>query len=234
MNDLTEHIILAKPVIGCSKDCSYCYAKKLAKDKELTWDFSTPFLAENWEEEITAYPNSVYMLTGMSDIAEWEMPWLSSILDEVEKHPENQYLALTKRPEDIKFSCPSLGNFWLGVSVTNKEDLHRISELRSLNFKNKFIAFEPLQEDLGDLGDTTSFSWCSIGQEIGDREDKVLCEKQWVLNILSQWCTDVLMKDNIRDLMGDYFQQSLPEGLSSLLKEDTVSTLYQEVKSTNK
>jgi protein gp37 len=59
-----------------------------------------------------------------------------------------------------------LRNVWLGVSVEDRARLSRIESLRHTPAAIRFISFEPLLEDLGDL-DLRGISWCIAGGESG-------------------------------------------------------------------
>ncbi len=59
-----------------------------------------------------------------------------------------------------------LPNVWLGVSVENKETLHRIETLKDTPAAVRFVSFEPLLEDLGALI-LDGIHWAIIGGESG-------------------------------------------------------------------
>lgn len=69
----------------------------------------------------------------MADIfGEWvPNSWIEDILDTCGKHPQHNYLFLTKNPKRYtQYGVPSgKGNMWYGTTVTNSEDMERIYQL---------------------------------------------------------------------------------------------------------
>ena len=104
-----------------------------------------------------------------------------------QEFPDKQFQILTKRPEraysyfmgyEVPYNC------WIGTSIGIKESLSRMNYIKSINAKIRFISFEPLLEDLGEL-DLTGISWVIIGGE----SDLVAPRKmnpEWAENIISQ------------------------------------------------
>ena len=76
-----------------------------------------------------------------------------------------------------------LPNVWLGVSVENRAALSRVELLRQVPAAVRWISFEPLLEDLGDL-DLAGVSWAVIGGESGPgyRQMKI----DWLRDIVTQ------------------------------------------------
>lgn len=100
------------------------------------------------------------------------------------ENPQHQFQILTKRAErlrDASYRLPLLPNVWLGVSVENREQLHRIVSLRRANAQIRFISFEPLLENLGDL-QLSGIDWCIVGGESGPGAREM--EEAWVNSIL--------------------------------------------------
>lgn len=228
MTDLTSKIKLAHPVVGCTGTCEYCYAKKINMEhwyNKQGWE--NPLLLENWEEELTSEVPAVFMVTGMSDLADWQQSWITQVWNYIEKHPEHQFLFLTKRPEDIHIQW-DMSNIWIGVSITKKEELSKIDSLRELSFNNKFVAFEPLLEDLGQIN-LDNISWISIGKELGDRPDRVVPSHMWIRSIVKQFNGPVLMKSSLRYMMGTEFKQQLPSSLENIVLDSSVNEDYIEV-----
>ena len=55
-----------------------------------------------------------------------------------------------------------LPNVWLGVTVESPKYLHRIDTLRSVPAAVRFVSFEPLLQDVGDV-DLTGIGWVIVG-----------------------------------------------------------------------
>jgi protein gp37 len=93
-------------------------------------------------------------------------------------------LLLTKRPENFNMIPLSLADsVWLGVSVEDRKNKHRIDILRQTPAALRFLSLEPLLEDLGEL-DLTGISWCIIGGESGPGARR--CDVDWIRKIVWQ------------------------------------------------
>lgn len=231
--DLTSKVILCRPVIGCSIDCPFCYAKRENEKYQWSEDFKKIKLMDDYIEQLTQYNEAVYMVTGYSDLSEWSEEIVKKIFKICADHPQNQYLFLTKRPYDINFGC-TLDNVHLGVSVCKREDKSRIDTLLKLNFQHKYVAFEPLLEYLGNV-DLEGIEWISIGRELGDREDKVIPEDMWIRNLyLHAVGKRILMKSSLKEIVPDIFTQQLPDVLQNCIDSTRTSQAYLNVLENNK
>ena len=185
MHDKIRDMKSLNPVIGCSIGCPYCYAKRINERFSHTPDFTKPqFFPERLEKLYRKKP-TMWFLTSMSDISDWDPFWIKTVLSVIKKNPQHQYLFLTKRPNKLDMDLRGL-NVWPGVTVTCKADLHRISELQQHVKSDRYsVTFEPLFEDLGQI-DLRGISWVVIGTETGNRKDKVIAKKEWIMNIAEQ------------------------------------------------
>lgn len=92
--------------------------------------------------------------------------WQQSVFDAAMGAPWHTYLFLTKNPEGMlnfqkKYYFFNLKEdderdlfhaiMWWGTTVTGAEDIKRIDTLNELWTKNRFVSFEPLLSDPGDL-----------------------------------------------------------------------------------
>lgn len=71
-----------------------------------------------------------------------------------------------------------LPNVWLGTSIENRAELHRLDDLRASPAAVRFVSFEPLLEDLGDLN-LTGIHHAIFGGESGNREPRP-CDVAWI------------------------------------------------------
>jgi hypothetical protein len=127
----------------------------------------------------------------LCDWADAEAPegTLTRLWDLIQATPNLDWLLLTKRPSRILSLLPEdwndgYSNVWLGVSVENRSHgLDRIDSLRDIPAVRRFVSFEPLLEDLGEI-DLTGISWAIIGGESGANARAFRVE--WAESILRQ------------------------------------------------
>jgi len=181
------------PVIGCTFECPFCYARKLNTRFSWVEDFSKPeFRPEQLKHLYSKKPKRIFM-NSMSDIADWKEEWVREVEKAILDNPQHQYLFLTKRPE---FLYPTglidnrNGNIWYGVSVTKKEEIRR-TDLLPLGY-NCFVSVEPLlaplytkNENYVFIHNCSNIKWIIIGAETGNRKGKVVPEKKWVDDIVN-------------------------------------------------
>lgn len=192
-------------VIGCTFNCPYCYARCNAKRYFMTDDFSVPQFYENKLRLLENKKPCTFLLTGMSDFADWKPKWTEKVFEKIKENPQNHFILLTKRPEQIKFFC-NLDNVWIGVTVTCRADLYRIEELKNnIKCRHYHVTFEPLFEDLGKI-DFSGIEWAVIGTETGNRKGKIYAKPEWVNSIVNQaneHGTTVFMKEELAKIIGD-------------------------------
>jgi len=115
--------------------------------------------------------------------------------------PQHRYQILTKRASrmyDFFSSRVIPANVWLGVTVESKINTERVDYLRMLNASVKFLSYEPLLENLGQLN-LSGIDWVIVGGESGNRArpmkpewvDSIYlqCQKQNSLFFFKQWGT---------------------------------------------
>ncbi len=107
----------------------------------------------------------------------------------IRQTPHLSWLLLTKRPENIRKYLPAdwgtgYLNVWLGVSAEDKKKgVRRIMLLKTIPATIRFVSFEPLLEDLGEL-DLTGIHWAIIGGETGPNARSM--DAHWAKSILAQ------------------------------------------------
>jgi len=201
------------PVTGCPFECEYCYAKKVNNRYKVITDFSNPQFFEERLSKLSTKKHTVFFLTSMSDFSIWKPEWQEKVLKVIEENPQNTFLVLTKHPELIHLQT-KLTNLWIGVTITNKSDLARISILKQqVQCQHYFVTFEPLFEDLGEL-DLNGVDWIVIGTETGNRKGKTPSQKDWIVSIFRQAKkrhVPVFMKESLINIVGDdLLLQELP------------------------
>ncbi len=207
------------PVWGCKKGCEYCYAKKIAKRFHPDHDFKKPwFKPKRFNSSFPKEP-SIIFVNSMSDPAYWERNWVKLVIGKISEHPQHKFLLLTKSPQFYdQFIWPS--NCWLGTTITNQQQMDNLNnEFPDYLWPDKynfFLSIEPLIEniELYLIPD-----WIIIGAESGNRKGKVIPKKGWIERLVRQSADDewliasVFMKESLRGIMGDNFEQQFPEEL---------------------
>lgn len=59
------------PVVGCTKGCPYCYARRLNQRFKWTEDFSKPVFFPERLQQIPLKKSYRIFLNSMSDVADW-------------------------------------------------------------------------------------------------------------------------------------------------------------------
>jgi len=74
------------------------------------------------------------------------------------------FINLTKHPERIPAYFMFPKNWIQGVTINRKAELQRMNYLKDTHATTKFISFEPLYEDLGNI-DLNGIDWIIIGAQ---------------------------------------------------------------------
>ena len=188
------------PLTGCTKistGCKNCYAEKMAKRLQamktanyangfkLTCHQHTLDIPFSWKKPRMVFVNS------MSDLFHEDAPesFIKKVFNIMDIASQHQYQVLTKRSEILLKMNTSLrwnDNIWMGVSVETSDYKFRIDHLRQTDAKVKFISFEPLLNDIGDV-DLSGIDWVIVGGESGPGARPI--KKEWITNIQHQ-CFD--------------------------------------------
>lgn len=187
------------PVTGCIKvspGCKHCYAETLAKRLQAM----NAAGYQNGFSEITLMPErlnqplkrqkpTVYFVNSMSDLFQESVPYefIDKVMDVISQTPRHTYQILTKRAERMRdyFSSRIVpDNAWIGVSVEDKKyGKPRISVLRDIKAKTRFLSIEPLLEDLGNLN-LKEIQWVIVGGESGSKARPM--DEEWVISVKQQ------------------------------------------------
>lgn len=177
------------PVTGCdriSAGCDNCYALTLAKRLKamgaakyqhdgdprtsgpgfaVTTHPDALTIPARWRQPRTVFVNS------MSDLFHARVPvdFVRQVFDVMAATPQHTYQVLTKRATRLARLAPELpwpANVWMGVSVEDTRQLHRVDLLRQVPATVRFISAEPLLGPLDNI-DLTGIGWLIAGGESG-------------------------------------------------------------------
>lgn len=189
------------PVTGCTKvgrGCDHCYAERIAErfrgtpNHPFTNGFDLTLRPHKLAEPLSwRRPRRVFV-NSMSDLFHKEIPreFLDRVFDTMERAHWHQFQVLTKRSSlmrtyiNARYSgrhAPE--HMWFGVSVEDRGALGRLAHLQQARAAVRFISFEPLLEDLGEI-DLSGIHWAIAGGESGPQAREVKVE--WVRSLRDQ------------------------------------------------
>lgn len=171
----------------------------------MTEDFSVPTLFENKLRLIDNKKSGTYLMTGMSDFADWKDEWNDKIFTHIAANPQNTFIFLSKSPERVHFES-TLNNVWMGVTVTSNADKSRLVTLKqNVKAAHYHATFEPLHGDVGEI-DLDGYEWVVIGTETGRRKGKINANPVWVANVVRQARKrniPIFMKEELAKVIGE-------------------------------
>lgn len=190
------------PATGCtlvSPGCKNCFAKRVANRMkgmgshkyrngfDYTQHPDAIDQPTRWRKPRMVFVNS------MSDLFHEQATeeFLRQVFWVMERTPHT-YQILTKRPERMvefikawtnNFAKPVPDNIWLGVSVELQAYVNRISILRMIPCRVRFVSFEPLLGPIEGV-DLAMMHWAIIGGESGP--DYRPMEYEWANGLIQQ------------------------------------------------
>jgi protein gp37 len=189
------------PVSGCTKigrGCDNCYAERLAERFRGTPGhpfengFDLTLRAHKLTEPLSwRRPRRVFV-NSMSDLFHKEIPqeFLDKVFHTMEQANWHNFQVLTKRSSLMRNyinrrypNGTAPAHIWLGVSVEDRRSLGRLGHLAQARAAVRFVSFEPLLEDLGDVN-LTNIHWAIVGGESGPGARPI--EADWVRSLRKQ------------------------------------------------
>ncbi|GAA3958284.1 DUF5131 family protein [Actinomadura viridis] len=143
-------------------------------------------LPYRWRKPRTVFVNS------MSDLFHARVPkdFIRRVFEVMADTPQHTYQVLTKRSMRLRRMAADLEwppNVWMGVSVEDATQLHRVADLATTPAAVRFLSLEPLLGPLHAL-DLTAVSWAIVGGESGPGAREM--DLAWAIDIV-QTCQDV-------------------------------------------
>ena len=208
-------------VIGCTVGCPYCYARNNVRRYHMIADFGKPEFFPNKLRLMEKKHPQNFLLTGMSDLADWQMEWRKQVFQKIRENPQHQFLFLSKRPDLLDFDT-DLENAWFGVTVTRKAELWRIDALKAnVRAKHYHVTFEPLFDDPGQVG-LSGIDWIVVGTMTGAQSKKIRTLPAWAYSLVAQAHAQgipAFMKEDLVSIVGEEnMVQELPEAFQQVLE----------------
>jgi protein gp37 len=173
------------PVTGCTKispGCKNCYAENIADTRfggqvAFPEGFSLTLQPERLAQVTPRQQPKNIFVNSMSDMFHEDIPaeYLRRVCDVMMSAPQHRFQILTKRHLRMQQILSSATfqdaaqatHIWWGVSAEDRKyGLPRINTLLATPVLNRFVSFEPLLEDVGDVS-LCGLDWIIIGGESG-------------------------------------------------------------------
>lgn len=182
------------PVTGCVKispGCVNCYAERMSHRLHLMGSarYKNGFKVTMHDEVVETplrwkKPQQIFV-NSMSDLFLKDVPlsFIQKVFNVMSRGDWHNYQVLTKRAERLLELNRELAwepNIWMGVTVENRDYVHRIDCLRNTGALVKFLSIEPLLGPIPNLN-LTGIDWVIVGGESGPGARPM--DPTWVLNI---------------------------------------------------
>lgn len=135
------------------------------------WSRKVTLVEESLEDPAKWKKARRVFVNSMSDLFHENVPkgYIRRIFDVMRHAEQHTFQILTKRPERAAMLAGSLpwpANVWMGTSVESERVVARVSELRRIPARVRFLSLEPLLGPLPSL-DFDGIHWVIVGGESG-------------------------------------------------------------------
>ena len=207
------------PIKGlCPVGCFYCYARRMYQ--RFGWN---PKLRLDPEEKskfgtalsiITPKKASKIFVCSTIELFHPEIKkhWRAWIFREIERNPQHTFQILTKFPQNIDRVMPD--NVWLGVSVTEHDEVNRIETLIQMRSRIKFVSIEPFLEPLYISAENLlqNMDWIIIGRLTGHgkKDDPRQSSIKGIETFAKNRKIPIFLKNNLNEIWGEPLIQEFP------------------------
>jgi len=189
-------------LVGCLLGCRYCYASRQARRRggrcPKCYEFVPHLHPERLGRPTRVKIPSLIFVESMGELFGPWVPqeWIDLILGVVPQCPQHIFQFLTKCPAKLA-EVVFAQNCWVGTSIDFRKNLWRKELLLKANAPVRFVSFEPLLEDMGDI-DLNGVDWVIIGAQTGPKAVKP--EPAWIERLINAARTadvPLFVKDNV-------------------------------------
>lgn len=164
------------------------------------------------EPESIKGPATIFVCS-MADLFGAWIPdeWILEVFKVCAKYKQHRYMFLTKNPGRYKELAeagllPTDDNMFYGTTITDDETEFFFSD------KHKtFLSVEPIQKEFSERKLPPPVDWVIIGQETGNRKDKIIADAGWIekiYNVCHSAGIPVFMKNNLSGIVENLRQES--------------------------
>jgi len=182
------------PVTGCTKissGCRNCYAERMARRLQAMGQanyrngFRVTLHPHTLDRPLQLKKPQVIFVNSMSDLFHESIPetFIQEVFGVMRRASWHHFQVLTKRASRLAELAPQIDwprNVWMGVSVEDEGQVHRIGHLRGVGASLRFLSLEPLIGPLPNLC-LDGIDWVIVGGESGPGSRPI--EQDWVLEI---------------------------------------------------
>jgi len=134
------------PVIGCKRNCFYCYAKRMNTRFKWIPDWNKPqYFPNRLEIPLKVERPSTWFVGSISDICYWYTIWILNVLAICKICNQHKFMFLTKQPDIYNHLTFPL-NCMLGLTINSDADYKKYADFLNIHERgNKtFLSIEPL------------------------------------------------------------------------------------------
>jgi protein gp37 len=233
------------PFVGCKNGCYYCFARAMArrfKNKFLRahgveYSFNSPHIVEGGFDFVPPKRKSKIFVGTMGDVSHIPGSWLDIILSVVLKNITQRWLFLTKNPDSenieklVKFA-DRYRNVWVGLTVTNQEELVEKYHKKFSRFSlivPTFLCLEPLTGPIDLDVCKIKPGWIIVGAMTGPYASKNPVDPKW-LDAIEEYCINedvpLFYKDSLNTRM--WWDKIYPQNLDLKGENGRTRTIRDE------
>jgi protein gp37 len=183
-------------------------------------------LLEPFYETTPKNPKDIFVCSMADLFGDWvPSQWIKAVLETCYHANWNTYYFLTKNPkrykefeEDfLKLECVGACTPWLGITVTNENDLLN-ANFEGMSNRKIFLSVEPIKDFL-DMYESFHcenckciYDWVIVGAETGSKKNKVIPKIEWlqeIVNCCEDYGLPLFMKNDPEGVLRKIYGKNL-------------------------